>query len=257
MEKIKKYQRVENYLNKLMLREDFELSDLGALKYKDISGAEGLEDIGDRTISNVLNDFKRKKGLEPKTDKITKKKKVEQYLSERMDSGDLTVNDLLKMRYQDLREIPELEDVGKTTLTCTLSNFKENYNTGSFEKVFLDVINQEKTTAETVAFESAGEIEINEVVEETQTVSSVNGFMNEEIMFIKKMIEEYKNGKGMNSEKHVFELRELKHALHHVGINPQKIVRLYWEDVSKDFMNQKILSNSLSANREMHLSRAI
>ena len=56
------------------------------------------------------------------------------------------------------------------------------------------------------------------------------------------MINEFANMQLIDEEKKMFELRELKHALHYVGINPKKIVHQYWEDISKDFRNQKILS---------------
>ncbi len=62
MKKLKKYQRVEIFLNELTQREDFSLNDLETLKFKQIAGEEKLEGIGDRTISNCIAAFQKKHG---------------------------------------------------------------------------------------------------------------------------------------------------------------------------------------------------
>ena len=76
----------------------------------------------------------------------------------------------------------------------------------------------------------------------------------ENIKWIRKMIHEFEKRQSVDEEKKLFELRELKHALHFVGINPQTIVHKYWEVVSKDFMNQKILSNKSVNNADFKVS---
>jgi len=240
MEKLKKYQKVENYLNKLLLREDFSMETLSDLKYKDMLEVDELAGIGDRTISNVLTDFKLKKGLQLKTNKFTKKQKVEQYLSDKMKTGELTVKELLKMRYQDLKDIPELTDVGKTTLTCTLSAFKKSHDPKTFEKGVLDFLEKEQVQEQPVFQTTANKL-----------------FVDDDIHCIKKMIREYKDNNCTEIDKQVFELSELKHALNHVGINPQKIVRLYWEYMSNDYINQQIFPTELSATSDMQLNQAV
>ncbi len=253
MGKLKKYQQVELYLGKLLQRDDFGLRELEALNYKDICEAEELSGIGDRTISNVLIAYKMKKGIKLPEKKTTKKQMVEDYLNRLLNNGRISQKDLHQLSYHDLKDVQELIEVGKTTITCTLTAFKKNNDKDSFEMGVLDFLAKEKSNREECKAEK------QEVAETATPVVSPNGVHNDvtldndNIRLIKKMINEFKQIKNNDEEKKLFELRELKHALHFVGINPSKIVRLYWEDVSKDFMHRKILSGKAPVATEMHV----
>ncbi|MCG8336678.1 MAG: hypothetical protein MJE63_19395 [Proteobacteria bacterium] len=250
MAKLKKYQQVELYLSKLLQRGDFGLKELEALNYRDICDAEELEGIGDRTVSNVLTAYKIKKGIQLPEKRTTKKQMVEDYLTRLLDSGRISQRELHQLSYNDLKDVQELAEVGKTTITCTLAEFKQNNDKDSFEMGVLDFLAQEKS----------GEKEENEAVEMTTSMVAQNSIHNDvtldndNIRLIKKMINEFKQLKSNDEERKLFELRELKHALHFVGINPSKIVRLYWEDISKDFMHRKILSGKSPVPTEMQVS---
>ena len=101
MKKLKKCQRVENYLTKLFMGSGFNLEELERLKHTALLGIEELEGIGDRTISNVLNRFKIKKGLEPRQNEKSKKEVVEEYLANRMTNGNMSLPMLLELKYKD------------------------------------------------------------------------------------------------------------------------------------------------------------
>lgn len=255
MAKLKKYQQVELYLSKLLQRDDFGLKELEALNYRDICDAEELNGIGDRTVSNVLTAFKIKKGIKLPEKKITKKQMVEDYLTRLLDNGRISQRELHQLSYNDLKDVQELTEVGKTTLTCTLAEFKQANDKDSFEMGVLDFLAQEKSTQE-----EGRETEESEAMEMATPMLSRNAVHNDvtldndNIRLIKKMINEFKQLKNNDEERKLYELRELKHALHFVGINPSKIVRLYWEDVSKDFMHRKILSGKSPAPTEMQVS---
>ncbi|MBU2514732.1 hypothetical protein KJ966_25695 [bacterium] len=242
MKKLKKCQRVESYLNKLMLKDGFGMEELERLKHTSIVSAGELEGIGDRTISNVLNEFKIKKGLESRKKKKIKREIVEDYINSKLQSGELSVNQLMTVKYNDIKDAKELRDVGKTTITCALGECKKKHDKKSFEKGVLDFLTQERKTLK----RKYPNEQIK--VEETEpSFSERNGiqFVNEDIELIRKMITEFKSERSFGEDKQAYELRELKHALNYVGINPTKLVRLYWEDISKDFMNQKILSGNI------------
>lgn len=258
MKKLKKYQRVENYLHKLMLRHDFDLEDLEALHYRDICEVEELEGIGDRTISNILTDFKEKNGLEPQKVQMTKKQRVEEYLSDKLESGEMTVHDLLRLSYNDLKKIKELADVGKTTLTCTLSSFKHSYTNESFENGVLDFLSKDSGTVQ-----PSRSVNRPALVAAKKSQVAVNnsrsvGLASDEIICVKKMIKEYRLGHELNREKSNQELEELIHALQHVGINYKKIIRMYWEDMSKGYGDHHILSQNIpQASNSYQLSSAM
>jgi hypothetical protein len=242
MEKLKKSERVENYLEKLLEQEDFGLTQLESTKYKDFIDVNELKGIGDRTISNALNHFKAAKGIRPDKRKVTKKQLVEDYLTELRKSGQISHSELQSLRYENIKDEKELSGVGKTTLTCALAEFKKKHNKNNFEKGILDFLANEKVTTD----DHPGIANSITISAPTAELICTHDFLLniENIKWIKKMIQDFEKRATVDEEKQVFELRELKHALHFVGINPKKIIRKYWEDVSKDFMNQKILSGN-------------
>jgi hypothetical protein len=254
MAKIKKYQQVEMYLNKLLQRVDFTIQDLETLNYRDITDAMELEGIGDRTISNVLTAYKIKKGIKLPDKKITKRQIVEDYLTQLLDNGTLSQSELQQLCYADLKDIEDLADVGKTTITCTLAEFKKNNDKDSFEMGVLDFLAQEKSDTEVEEETYIPDEQIAPMVASTSLNSNELPLDDENVQLIKKMINEFKQLKHNDEEKKVYELRELKHALHFVGINPSKIVRLYWEDISKDFMHRKILSGKSQYSSDIRVS---
>ncbi len=79
-------------------------------------------------------------------------------------------------------------------------------------------------------------------------------FIQEEIELIRKMIVEFKNDKNFGKAKQAYELRELKHALKYVGINPHKLIRLYWKDVSKNFENPNAITTEYPMMPRRHSS---
>lgn len=252
MAKIKKYQKVEAFLNKLLGRDDFGIKELEALKYKDINQAEELEGIGDRTISNILNDFKVKKGIAPPEEKTTKSKKVETYLIKKIESGELTISELMGMRYADLKGVEELEGVGKTTITCALSTVKKQYDSTSFESGVLDFLAKEKTTtipkpsparSNQVAFQSGFSGSLTRNIQVHQAP-----FKAEEIGCIKEMIAQFNKEPG-------YELMELKNALQYAGINYQQLLQRYKEKRENLFAHPGMVSQN-SPNDSMMMNRS-
>lgn len=253
MTKLKKCQRVEMYLNRLMQQESFHLSDLETLKHKDICDVRELEGIGERTISNVLNDFKEQKGIQRPKDQVTKKQKVEIYLTDLLESGEKTLNELLQLGYNDIKDVEELEAVGKTTITCALAEFKQNNDSQTFEKGVLDFLAAEKSDTNE-SFQHYNGVAAMSANARKSSDHSLN-LDGSNVKLIKRMISEFSHLKEADEERKRYELRELKHALHFVGIDPSKIVRLYWEDVSKDFMNRKILAGSGATPADVQINQ--
>lgn len=254
MTKLKKCQRVEVFLNKLLERDDFELGDLEALNYRDINQASELEGIGDRTISNVLNAYKSRKGINKPENIVTKKQKVENYLSELLESGAMTFNEILRLGYNDLKDEEDLADIGKTTITCALAEFKQNNDVDVFEQGVLEFLASEKKEPvhSTPASQSRTVYAANR-----PDPGKVLHLQGDNVKLIKRMINEFKQLKAADEERKKYELRELKHALHFVGIDPSKIVRLYWEDLSKDFMNRKILAGSSAPSSSLNVGEYV
>ena len=252
MVKLKKYQRVEIYLNKLLRRDDFGFKELEGLKYKDVNGAKELEGIGDRTISNILYDFKMRRGIIPPEEKTTKGKKVENYLISKIESGELLIKDLLNMKYSDLKSIKELADVGKTTATCTLSLIKQQYDTKSFENSVLDFLALEKSSPvkkqspPAKPKRASAQPNMSQVMAQVSQNSVVH-FEPDEIGCIREMIAQYSQGTS-------FELLELKKALQFAGINYHQLIKRYKEKNTGQLKNRNFMpdkTRDLLINRSM------
>ncbi len=247
MKKLKKYQRVELFLKDLMKNGELDMQGLVQLKHKDISSAEELIGIGNRTIINVINAFKLDLGIIPAGKDKTKKKVVEEYLKNKIESGEISTETLLEMTYKDLKSIDVLKNVGKTTITCTLSKFKKKFDTQSFEDGVLDFLAQETTdepVQETVVPQAKKRNSVkNSVVHHKFEEDIQYSFEKEDILLLRKMIRSFKQKGTVQDEKRNYELRELKHALLHFGINPNKILKLYLKE--KDVSSQPMLSNSM------------
>lgn len=261
MAKLKKYEQVEMFLSDLLEQEGFGLKELEALTCKDIAEAKALEGIGDRTISNALIAFKEKQGIELPERRATKKKLVEDYLTRLLESGEISQEALIKLSYADLKDVEELASVGKTTVTTALTEFKLNNDPEAFELGVLDFLAQERSS---LVQEKTEKVEVNSVVVKEvrlETKPPILPLKNElnpdHVLTLKQMISEFQTSKISEEEVKAYELRELKHALHFVGINPSKIVRLYWEDISRDFMNRKILSGKSAAASQLQVSSSV
>lgn len=261
MKKLKKCQRVENYLNKLFMGSGFNLEELEKLKHTALLGIEELEGIGDRTISNVLNRFKIKKGLEPRKNEKSKKEIVEEYLANRMNNSNMSLPMLLELKYKDLKYVKELEGIGKTTITCALSDFKKKHDRKSFEKGVLDFLSQEKRHTRTkpslAASESNMLAETNsdyKMLKRNPSNRQTAALMSEDIELIREMIVQYKSKSSFEDEKHAYELRELKHALTYLGIDPGKLIRMYWKDISKSADGQSVHPSEFPIPQSLSIS---
>ena len=124
--KIKKFERVENYLIKLMEEHNHSKDHLAQLTYKDLMTDAKLAGIGERTIANTLNAFKLKHGIKNIKRTQTKRKRVEDHFKQLITSGKMSMEELLGKRYNDFQNDPALQGIGKTTITCALSDFKKN-----------------------------------------------------------------------------------------------------------------------------------
>ena len=143
MKKLKKYQRVELFLENLLEQDDFTLDDLAHLRAKHIAPDETLVNIGERTISNCIDAFRKKHGIVLNSKRMPKKEILEALLDKKIKSGNLAVEELLDLQYEDLKSIEELEDVGKTMLMLSLNMMKAKYKNIKFEKDMLQFLRKE------------------------------------------------------------------------------------------------------------------
>lgn len=255
MKKLKKSQRVENYLNKLMYKENFGLEELGQLHYSNILGVEELAGIGDRTISNVLDAYKEKRGLPKRKDQKRKSEIVHDYLSEKLASGEMSIDQLLRLRYRDIRDETERAGVGKTTATCALSEFKKQHDENYFETGLMKFLERDKKITQKMKEQKRRRREEAQLAKKEKSMAHLVRslppaqdpdkllFMQEEIKLMRRLIGEFVDEETFTEKKQAYELRELKRALKFAGINPKKLIHLYWDDISKGFVNQKTIKN--------------
>lgn len=240
MAKIKKFQRVEIYLQDLKDQEKMSQKDLLKLHFKDLIGKPELDGIGDRTISNALKAFKKNLGVLPKQEAVSKRQKVREYLDEQLRTGKMTSEEMMELRYQDLMGREGLKGIGKTTISCTLSTYKKNYEKNVFESNILTFLDQEKASEEEpepIVAEEGLELTVAEgksqpIFEEPEPVVSSEpktSFSSNEISVLRQMMDQYKENLFYVSEKKDLELHELKQALNFSGIDCQRILELYWK----------------------------
>lgn len=224
MAKIKKFERVENYLNELRDQGKMSQKDLMKLHFKDLLDRPELEGIGDRTISNALKAFKKALGVLPRENVISKRQKVRNYLDEQLQSGKMTSEELMELRYQDLMERSALKGIGKTTISCTLSIYKKNYEKDVFEDNILSFLDKEK---------SSDDKDNNKTVTKKKKVQPVTEevrFSPKEISVLRRMMTQYQENLFHLTEKQDIELRELKLALRYSGIDSRRILEMYWKN---------------------------
>jgi len=221
MAKIKKYQKVKSYLRQLKEQEQMSPHDMMKLHFKDLLDLPDLEGIGDRTISNVLKSFKKELGVLPREEPISKRQKVRNYLDEQLQSGNMDSEELMELRYQDLMKRDALKGIGKTTISCALSAYKKSFEKKMFESNILSFLGQE-TDSEVEPAAQRSEPTKKRGVAETNLSSN-------DILLLRKMVNQYQKNQMYHSEKRNLELRELKLALNFSGIDCQRILELYWK----------------------------
>jgi hypothetical protein len=221
MAKLKKYQRVENYLCQLKDRRDMTLPALMKLHFRDFVDIPEFKGIGERTISNVLKVFKKELGGLPKGKMISKRQLVKEYLDQQLQSGEMSGEQMLELRYQDLMGEEPLEGVGKTTISCALSTFKKSYEKQVFESNILNYLHPEPS---------------EDVVQDAVEVYSDHKKSNEErilshaeLLIMRQMMAQFRGSGPYLSERRQLELSELKTALNYLGIDSRKIVEMYWK----------------------------
>ncbi len=223
MAKIKKYQRVENYMHKLKEQGDMALPALMKLHFRDLVDIPEFEGIGERTISNVLKSFKKELGVLPKGKIISKRQLVKEYLDQQLQSGEMSSEQMLELRYQDLMEKEALKGIGKTTISCALSTFKKTYEKQVFESNILNFISKDSTVDEAQEKAVAVASGVSERSNEERILSHA------ELLVMRQMMEQFR-GSGPNlSERRQLELSELKTALNYLGIDSGRIVEMYWK----------------------------
>jgi 5'-3' exonuclease len=126
--------------------------------------------------------------------KKSKQELVESYLNERMESEKFNIDDLFKLTVDELAEIPELEGIGKITISTVLADFKGKYEDNFFSEIDEGMVSE------------AGK--------------PILELKQEEIQVIRKIIQE-------RAEKQNAELIELKLALKNAGIDYMMILKDY------------------------------
>lgn len=244
MRKLKKYQKIEILLNHLVHSGQLNMEELKKLHLKDLVNYRELEGIGERTIRNILNEYKIKKGLVSAVKGRNKRQCVFDYLENQMQKRRLSVDRLMKIGYRHVKDAPELAEVGKTTIVCALRDFKQQYNNEHFEESIISFITKEKEKQQPEVDETEEIIEIDTAETPKSTEESIN---KDDIVWIKKMVKDYRNQRRKPSEFLDSELSELKDALSHFGIDANRMVSAYKEEVTKNYVFlQNVKQNLIS-----------
>lgn len=219
MKTIKKHQKVEKVLEAYLKQINFDFEKLYYLSSADIVNHPELMGVGERTIRNCVNKFKDNwLPGELVSEKRTKSQKVVRYLEKKIDSGELEVSDLVTMRFSDLKAIPELKKVGRTTICSALKEMREKHGQTLMEDSIFqfikkkDVKKPSRISRRSRSFDNRGNMQ--------GTIES------SDIVTLKKMINIYKNNNEGNFHSS-YELEELKNALTHMGINSDQLLKAY------------------------------
>ena len=238
--KTKKFERVENYLNAMMERNNQSMDQLSQLTYKDLMAQADLGGIGERTIANTLNAFKQKHGIKNVKRTQTKRKRVEDYFEELIATGSISIEELMTKRYNDFQHIEPLKGIGKTTITCALSDFKKNRESNRFEQSVLSFLENEHEGEDTPQNESA-------VNRPDQPIAPlIENLDNAEVTVLKEMIEDYKQNNG--KEKRA--LQELQSALRFVGIDSNTLMTQYWNSKRNGSIPDLAIKSQLSLGKK-------
>lgn len=219
MQKQKKGVRVRNFLMKRIINGTLKDEKLLSMKVADLINEPELAGIGKRTVQNMLKKIKLEQ-LPDKIDvfKISKKQRVWSFLEGLIEKSDLKSETLHRLSYQNLQGEPALQDIGKTTITCVISEFKKSYRENEGIPA---------TTNQHVMLESV-----------LPSCSDKQSIKNHSIDQIRSLIEQLETNMEPAFDKKSYDLRELKMALHYMGINHKKLLRAYWEDISQSHMSR-------------------
>ena len=250
MKKLKKYQRVEIFLTKLMKSDGYSEKKLLRLDYKEIVNDAELDGIGDRTICNVLKAFKRKHcaNYTQVAMKSVRKSDISRFLKRQLNSGELTVEKLTRLTAEDLKSIPRFKHTTESILSSVLESFKTKYKNISFENSVLDFLQSEsRRSVGTVdgGFNAKNRINSSRTTESAQ-------LQRDDMVLLKKMIRRYGSTQDSEVQKTTTELEELKLALRYVGINHETILKKYLaiskkRSSSPAFITGNIANNSFPA----------
>ncbi|MCP4753700.1 MAG: hypothetical protein GY866_22680 [Proteobacteria bacterium] len=245
MKKMKKHERVEKYLKDLVDIHGYSIQKLRSLKYKDLVGAPELEGIGERTISNSVKSFKQTLGSKSVKEKATKKSKVDAYLDRMLETGSMALEELATLKLQDLMNVEELKDIGKTTIACSLNSFKKKHESKNFEDSILNFIEIGNTVP------NLDQKPLQTAKNQKPNLANppvINGLNNFDMKLLREMINDFKRTEQRVLENKTHELRELKLALHFMGIDAKTIIEHY---------RSNILDNANpSVNTEHHFGEA-
>lgn len=144
---------------------------------------------------------------------------MESYLNERMETEHFTIEDLLRLSVDELAAVPELEGIGKITISSVLADFKRKY-----EDTFFNEVDDESVADATSPNPIVG------------AMSKTNSLSQDEVQLLRRLLQE-------RAEKQNAELIELKLALKNAGIDYMMILKDYrtqkelelkeWEDAAK------------------------
>lgn len=233
MKKLKKWQRVELFLNKLINKKDYTIDDLADLNHKDILNNPELEGIGERTISNCMNAFKAENGVKRQKRRANKKRAVKQYLLEIFKERGLSNEDIVNLKYSDIKSDDKLTDMSKTTVSNALSGIKKSFENETFESTVLDYLesntvkNNQTPPIENTPPENRYSKQSNQQSEKINAVI----FNDEELGIIREMIDQFDQHflKTYMIKRH--ELEEIKEALEFFGININRLLLKYKKDI--------------------------
>lgn len=215
MKTLNKSDRVKHAINRIIRMNGLNKHGILDLKVSDLADNPSLEDVGGRTILNVLKEVKQEMFPEEKERLSTsKRKRVWDYLEERFSVNDLETGELKTLTYHDVKDEPALRGIGKTTITCTIGDYK-------------------KRLWESHDYESFTSYPKKERSKESYQKKTEWGFQETDYNVLKSIIKQNEVPARSFFDKQEYELRELKMALHHMGINHRKLLRAYWEDISQ------------------------
>jgi len=224
MAKIKKFKRVEDYLDRVWTNGEVDRDQLAAMHYNDLVDLPEFKGIGARTISNALKAFKQKHQAAVKVEPVSKKKRVRAYLETLLASGELNGESILDINYLYLIHRQEMTGIGKTTISSVLSEYKQRFEKSLLEDNILNFIQKESQVPTSAA--AAGKVSTkNERIEE-----QTGGFRfdDRDMAVLKKMIQQYNHHPESFNHIPAYELKELKSALSFFGIDFQLILNHYW-----------------------------
>jgi len=216
------------------------MDQLSQLTFKDLMTKVELAGIGERTIANTLNAFKQKHGIKNVKRTQTKRKRVEDFFKELIATGRMSMEELMSKRYNDFQSIEPLEGIGKTTITCALSDFKKNHESSRFEQSVLSFLEDANNTEDSVPNESFANRPGQPIAPLVENLDRT------EVTVLKEMIADYKK----NNDKEKLALQELQMALRFVGIDSSTLMAQYWNSKRNGLIPELEIKPLFSAGKK-------